>query len=109
VNKKYHFIYCDFIIEKLVTEFSEQIFKFNNRFELIPKGQIPISVLVVLQGDVTMIKDNRTKLILNRGLIFGMNEISSNLPSKWSCIVEKNTELLILERMLIGPLKKILG
>ena len=90
--------YNESVLQILTKQFGECIYEFHYRFEFISKGQIPNFAFVLLAGQVVLINDRKMKFLLDRGSVFGLNELKKNLPSSWDCIVEKNTQLLMVEK-----------
>ena len=100
--------YTEAVLRLLTTQFGDCIYEFRYRFEFISKGQIPNSAFVVLSGQVVLINELKIKYLLDRGSVFGINELKKNLPSSWNCIIEKNTQLLMVEKKIIRALETTL-
>jgi len=91
-------------IKKLTSEEIEilkhhfQSLKFNNDFDLVYETQVPNTGIVLLDGELELIKKKKIKSTVRPGNMLGIYKLLKNEPSELGCKVKGNSELLIIQK-----------
>ena len=83
-------------IKSLKRKFSS--LKFKATFDLIYETQIPNSGILLLDGELKLLKRKKVSSTISPGHIIGIYEMMNNEPAKNGCIVMENSELIMLHK-----------
>ncbi len=72
--------------------------KFNSDFNLVYETQIPNTGIVLLDGELNLVRRKKTQSIVGHGLMLGVHELLNNIPVMHGCMVVGNTELIMLQK-----------
>jgi signal-transduction protein with cAMP-binding, CBS, and nucleotidyltransferase domain len=72
--------------------------KFNNDFELVYDSQIPNTGIVLLQGQIALLKRKKVKDVLPPGTLLGVSNLINNLPMNVDCKLLGNSEVIMLNK-----------
>lgn len=86
-------------IDELLTRFPVRTFKTHSH--LFYEGQVPISGYLIISGNIQISKKRKSKKILNKGTLIGINELLNKNPIGISAEVFPNSEICFLDRSTI--------
>lgn len=72
--------------------------KFNTPCELVYESQIPNTGIIVLDGNIGLLKKKKVQLTLEPGSMVGVRNIVQNDPSCVGCKILDNAELIMLNK-----------
>jgi hypothetical protein len=72
--------------------------KFNNSFDLVYETQVPNTGIVLLEGQIALLKKKKVQTTIEPGSLLGINNIINNEPSLVGCKVLGNSELIMLNK-----------
>jgi len=91
-------------IKKLSTEEIQKLrerynsLKFENSFDLVYESQIPNTGIVLLEGQIALLKRKKIHSTLGPGTLLGVTNMINNEPSPVGCKVLGNSELIMLNK-----------
>jgi hypothetical protein len=72
--------------------------KFHNDCDLVYEDQIPNTGIVLVEGQIALLKKKKIDTTIEPGTLLGVNNIIRNEPSTLRCKVVGNSELIILNK-----------
>jgi hypothetical protein len=72
--------------------------KFNTDFHLVYEQHIPNTGIVLLKGEINLVRKKKTESIVLPGIMLGVHELLNNIPAGHGCQVQGNTELIMLHK-----------
>lgn len=73
-------------------------FVFNQEVDFVYERQIPTAGILLLEGEMTLLKRKKPKLTISPGTMIGLFELFHNLPAKHGLKISKNSRLLIIQK-----------
>ena len=83
-------------IKTLKTKF--QLLKFNSDFNLVYESQIPNTGIVLVSGELALLKKKKIRSTIEPGSMLGVYELLNNCPTDHGCMVFGNTELIMIQK-----------
>lgn len=71
---------------------------FNSDFNLIYETQIPNTGIVLLSGELNLLRKKKKESVIVPGAMLGVHELLHNIPSSHGCMVLGNSELIMLQK-----------
>lgn len=71
---------------------------FNNDFDLIYESQIPNMGIILLEGELKLVKKKKILDSLPQGAMVGIRNIINNLPLPVGVKIYKNSSILMIEK-----------
>lgn len=68
---------------------------------LFYEGQIPLTAILLLDGQINLTKGKNVKLTLRSGMLLGVKELMNNAPSMTGAIALPNTLVCFLDKSTI--------
>lgn len=79
---------------------------FNNDFDFVYEHQIPNSAIMLLDGELFLLKNNRIVETVKPGILLGIHQLLNNEPVKFACkIARKSKAILINKTALLDTVK----
>ena len=75
-----------------------QSLKFNNDFNLVYESQVPNTGIVLIDGEINLIRKKKSLSLNKPGIMLGVYELLNNLPTAHGCMVLGNTELIMIQK-----------
>jgi CRP-like cAMP-binding protein len=72
--------------------------KFNNDTDLVYESQIPNTGIVLLEGQIALMKRKKVHATVEPGCVIGIHNLIYNEPSQLACKVMSNSELIMLNK-----------
>jgi hypothetical protein len=72
--------------------------RFENAFDLVYESQIPNTGIVLLDGQINLLKRKKIHSTIEPGTLLGITNIINNEPSQLGCKVLGNSELIMLNK-----------
>ncbi|MCB9091935.1 MAG: cyclic nucleotide-binding domain-containing protein [Halobacteriovoraceae bacterium] len=92
----------DTLLEEFLKQYPEMIFP--KEATLFYKGQIPLTALILLEGEIVL-KKNKQFYSLTPYTLLGANNLLQNKPCTFEAIVQPKTKVISIDKLSI---KKIL-
>lgn len=74
------------------------VLKFNSPCELVYESQVPNTGIVLVDGQLGLLKKKKVQVNLEPGSVVGIRNIVQNDPSSVGCKVLENAELIMLNK-----------
>jgi hypothetical protein len=71
---------------------------FNSDFHLVYETQIPNTGIVLLNGEINLIRKKKSQTLAIPGIMLGVYELLNNIPVGHGCKVMENSELIMLQK-----------
>ncbi len=84
-----------------ITVLNSKTMHFQKPTILFYEGQIPIVGYIIIDGEVTLLKNKKVKNILKKGFIFGIRELYHNGVVLLEAKVSPMTQLLYIDKSLL--------
>jgi CRP-like cAMP-binding protein len=75
-----------------------QSFHFNNDFDLVYEAHVPNTGIILLDGELKLLKKKKVSSTVKPGSLLGVYEMMNNEPVKNGCKVIGNSELIMLQK-----------
>lgn len=72
--------------------------RFNHSCELVYEQQVPNTGIVLLSGEIALMKRRKVQATVGPGTMLGVDLVAQNQPSRVGCKVSKDAELIMLNR-----------
>lgn len=72
--------------------------KFNNDVELVYETQVPNTGIVLIEGQIALLKRKKVQSTLGPGSLIGVRNLVNNEPTQVSAKVMGNSELIMLNK-----------
>ncbi len=84
------------ILETLKDHF--ETVTFNNEFDLVYEKQIPNTGIILISGELNLLKRKKIIELKIPGISLGIKNILDNIPFRFNCRVKKDTELILISK-----------
>lgn len=71
---------------------------FNNSFDLVYEKQVPNTGVVLLGGELELVRHNQVTDKIGPGCMVGLQQLINNEPVKSGCKVKENSVLLMIQK-----------
>lgn len=79
---------------------------FNNDFDFVYEHQIPNSAIMLIDGELQLLKRNRIIEVIKPGMLLGLHQLINNEPVRFACkIARKSKAILINKSALLDAIK----
>lgn len=69
------------------------------------RGQTPIVAYFIVKGNILLTIGKKTSQKLSRGSLFGFYELHSMMPTNFSAVVQKNSEVGYIDKSMLLEIK----
>lgn len=83
-------------LEKLKKRFES--FRFKTPFHLVYEKQIPNTGIVLLDGEIELLKRKKIEEKVTTGSILGIYHLLNNVPVKHSYKINENSEVILIQK-----------
>lgn len=80
--------------------------KYSLEAPLYYQGQTPIVAYFISKGNIVLVNKKKLTQKLNKGILLGHHELQFNIPSMFTAIAQKNSELWYLDKSTLLDLMK---
>lgn len=80
-----------------------EIRRFNCETSIVYKGHIPHAAYLLVSGGM-FLKDRNKNISLEEGAVIGIEEVLKNAPFKFNLVIEKGSDVIILDKSTISEL-----
>jgi CRP-like cAMP-binding protein len=75
-----------------------QSIRFNSDFDLVYESHVPNTGIVLIEGQIALLKRKKIQGTLEAGTLIGVQEMIDNEPVSMGCKVMGNSELILLNK-----------
>lgn len=72
--------------------------KFHSEFDLIYEKQIPNTAIILISGELKLLKRKKILELKLPGISLGIKNILDNIPFRFNCRVLEGTELILIPK-----------
>lgn len=76
-----------------------QSLTFNSDFDLVYESQTPNTGVILLSGEIELIKNNQVKMTLGPGCFLGFYSLLNNEPSEFGFRVKKGSKIILIQKL----------
>lgn len=82
---------------KTLTELFPSL-QFNNDYDFVYEKQIPNAGILLIEGEMALIKKNKILENIVPGFIMGVYQLLHNEPVKFACKIKKNAKAILFDK-----------
>lgn len=83
-------------IEIFNNEFEEMCF--HNDFDFVYEHQIPNSAIMLLDGELLLLKRNKIVEVIKPGILLGVHQLLNNEPVRFACKISRKSKAILLNK-----------
>lgn len=82
---------------KIIYDHFEKL-SFNTDFDFVYEHQVPNSAIMLLDGELLLLKKNKIVDSIKPGILLGVHQLLNNEPVKFACKIARQSKAILLNK-----------